>query len=141
MVSSRVKVRMASKDMKISETAVSTIVNLAKEAKITSEGVKVPSLLDLLSIWKSLIADGHYNLLQAPSCTVAPHRLFDKARVEGKTAYVFPDEGLHRSQVNTKSSQTLQKQLQQLMAVIKRTIVHHQGLLLYYGQPNLAYTL
>jgi solute carrier family 25 phosphate transporter 23/24/25/41 len=43
---------------KTSETAVSTIVNLAEEAKIASEGVKAPSRLALLSICKSLVAGG-----------------------------------------------------------------------------------
>ncbi|KAM7531383.1 hypothetical protein LguiB_034793 [Lonicera macranthoides] len=49
---------MASEDVKTSETAVSTIVNLAEEAKIASEGVKAPSRLALLSICKSLVAGG-----------------------------------------------------------------------------------
>ncbi|KAM7467874.1 hypothetical protein LguiB_015436 [Lonicera macranthoides] len=53
-----VKVMMASEDLKTSEIAVLSIVNLAKEAKIAGEGVEVPSLLALLSICKSLIAGG-----------------------------------------------------------------------------------
>ncbi|KAB2069723.1 hypothetical protein ES319_A08G111100v1 [Gossypium barbadense] len=48
---------MASEDVKRSESAVSTIVNLAEEAKIASEGVKAPSHA-LLSICKSLVAGG-----------------------------------------------------------------------------------
>ncbi|THF99134.1 hypothetical protein TEA_027881 [Camellia sinensis var. sinensis] len=50
---------MASEDVvaKTSETAVSTIVNLAEEAKIAREGVKAPSHA-LLSICKSLVAGG-----------------------------------------------------------------------------------
>ncbi|KAM7463862.1 hypothetical protein LguiA_031983 [Lonicera macranthoides] len=52
------KVMMASEDLKTSEIAVLSIVNLAKEAKIAGEGVEVPSLLALLSICKSLIAGG-----------------------------------------------------------------------------------
>ena len=39
------------------ESAVSTIVNLAEEAKLASEGVKAPSHA-LVSICKSLIAGG-----------------------------------------------------------------------------------
>ena len=51
---------MASEDVvgKRSESAVSTIVNLAEEAKIASEGVKAPTRLALLSICKSLVAGG-----------------------------------------------------------------------------------
>ncbi|KAK2966488.1 hypothetical protein RJ640_019017 [Escallonia rubra] len=51
---------MASEDVvgKTSDTAVSTIVNLAEEAKIASGGVKAPSRLALLSISKSLVAGG-----------------------------------------------------------------------------------
>jgi solute carrier family 25 phosphate transporter 23/24/25/41 len=51
---------MASEDVvgKTGETAVSTIVNLAEEAKIASEGVKAPSHAALLSICKSLVAGG-----------------------------------------------------------------------------------
>lgn len=51
---------MASEDVvgKTSETAVSTIVNLAEEAKIATEGVKAPSRHALLSICKSLVAGG-----------------------------------------------------------------------------------
>ncbi|KAI8546227.1 hypothetical protein RHMOL_Rhmol07G0101000 [Rhododendron molle] len=51
---------MASEDVvgKTSETAVSTIVNLAEEAKIASEGVKAPTHAALLSICKSLVAGG-----------------------------------------------------------------------------------
>ncbi|KAJ0049383.1 hypothetical protein Pint_15023 [Pistacia integerrima] len=49
---------MASReDVKRSEAAVSTIVNLAEEAKLASEGVKAPSHA-LLSISKSLVAGG-----------------------------------------------------------------------------------
>ncbi|KAA8520929.1 hypothetical protein F0562_011602 [Nyssa sinensis] len=50
---------MASEDVvgKTSETAVSTIFNLAEEAKIASEGVKAPSHA-FLSISKSLVAGG-----------------------------------------------------------------------------------
>lgn len=47
---------MASEDVKTSESAVSTIVNLAEEAKLAREGVK-PSYA-VLSICKSLIAGG-----------------------------------------------------------------------------------
>jgi solute carrier family 25 phosphate transporter 23/24/25/41 len=48
---------MASEDVKTSESAVSTIVNLAEEAKLAREGVKAlgPALL---SICKSLVAGG-----------------------------------------------------------------------------------
>lgn len=50
---------MASEDVKrTSETAVSTIVNLAEEAKLASEGVKAPTSHALLSIAKSLVAGG-----------------------------------------------------------------------------------
>lgn len=50
---------MASEDVvgKRSESAVTTIVNLAEEAKIASEGVKAPSHA-LLNICKSLAAGG-----------------------------------------------------------------------------------
>ncbi|XWS48828.1 hypothetical protein CRYUN_Cryun13aG0110000 [Craigia yunnanensis] len=48
---------MASEDVKRSESPVSTIVNLAEEAKLASEGVKVPSHA-FLSICKSLVAGG-----------------------------------------------------------------------------------
>lgn len=50
---------MASEDVKATESAVSTIVNLAEEAKIAREGVKVnaPSYA-ILSICKSLFAGG-----------------------------------------------------------------------------------
>ncbi|XVE64722.1 hypothetical protein DITRI_Ditri07aG0124400 [Diplodiscus trichospermus] len=48
---------MASEDVKRNESAVSTIVNLAEEAKIASEGVKAPSHA-FLSICKSLVAGG-----------------------------------------------------------------------------------
>ncbi|KAL6126278.1 hypothetical protein ACLB2K_074329 [Fragaria x ananassa] len=49
---------MASEDVKRSETAVSTIVNLAEEAKLAREGVvKAPSLA-VLSVCKSLVAGG-----------------------------------------------------------------------------------
>jgi len=50
---------MASEDVKATEAAVSTIVNLAEEAKIAREGVKVnaPSYA-VLSICKSLFAGG-----------------------------------------------------------------------------------
>ena len=48
---------MASEDVKTSESAVSTIVNLAEEAKIAREGVKAPSYA-ILSICKSLVAGG-----------------------------------------------------------------------------------
>lgn len=50
---------MASEDVmsKTRESAVTTIVNLAEEAKIAREGVKAPSHA-LLSICKSLIAGG-----------------------------------------------------------------------------------
>ncbi|GFZ01288.1 adenine nucleotide transporter 1 [Actinidia rufa] len=52
-----VRFRMASEDVvaKTSETAVSTIVNLAEEAKIAREGVKAPSHA-FYSIYKSLVA-------------------------------------------------------------------------------------
>lgn len=51
---------MASEDVvgKRRESAVTTIVNLAEEAKIASEGVKAPSRYALLSICKSLAAGG-----------------------------------------------------------------------------------
>ncbi|XP_050376850.1 mitochondrial adenine nucleotide transporter ADNT1-like [Argentina anserina] len=52
---------MSSEDVagkRTSETAVSTIVNLAEEAKLASEGVKAPSQAALLSIAKSLVAGG-----------------------------------------------------------------------------------
>ncbi|XP_027079642.1 mitochondrial adenine nucleotide transporter ADNT1 [Coffea arabica] len=51
---------MASEDVvgKRSESAVTTIVNLAEEAKIAREGVKAPSRHALLSICKSLAAGG-----------------------------------------------------------------------------------
>lgn len=49
---------MASEDVKPSESAVSTIVNLAGEAKLAREGVvKAPSLA-VLSVCKSLLAGG-----------------------------------------------------------------------------------
>ncbi|KAF5733110.1 hypothetical protein HS088_TW17G00646 [Tripterygium wilfordii] len=48
---------MASEDVKASESAVSTIVNLAEEAKLAREGVKGPSYA-VLSICKSLVAGG-----------------------------------------------------------------------------------
>lgn len=49
---------MASReDVKTSEAAVSTIVNLAEEAKLASEGVKAPKHA-ILSIGKSLVAGG-----------------------------------------------------------------------------------
>ncbi|XP_030457261.1 mitochondrial adenine nucleotide transporter ADNT1 [Syzygium oleosum] len=48
---------MASEDVKASEKAVSTIVNLAEEAKLAREGVKGPSYA-VLSICKSLVAGG-----------------------------------------------------------------------------------
>ncbi|KAJ6308031.1 hypothetical protein OIU76_017743 [Salix suchowensis] len=48
---------MASEDVKTSESAVSTIVNLAEEAKLAREGVKAPGPA-LLSICKSLVAGG-----------------------------------------------------------------------------------
>ncbi|XP_038709803.1 mitochondrial adenine nucleotide transporter ADNT1 isoform X2 [Tripterygium wilfordii] len=48
---------MASEDVKASESAVSTIVNLAEEAKLAREGVKAPSHA-FLSICKSLVAGG-----------------------------------------------------------------------------------
>ncbi|KAA0048929.1 mitochondrial adenine nucleotide transporter ADNT1 [Cucumis melo var. makuwa] len=48
---------MASEDVKRSESAVSTIVNLAEEAKLAREGVKAPSYA-VLSICKSLVAGG-----------------------------------------------------------------------------------
>ncbi|KAK3434949.1 hypothetical protein EUGRSUZ_D02348 [Eucalyptus grandis] len=48
---------MASEDVKASEKAVSTIVNLAEEAKLAREGVKAPSYA-VLSICKSLVAGG-----------------------------------------------------------------------------------
>ncbi|XP_009352376.1 mitochondrial adenine nucleotide transporter ADNT1 [Pyrus x bretschneideri] len=50
---------MASEDVKrTSDSAVSTIVNLAEEAKLASEGVKAPTGHVLLSIAKSLVAGG-----------------------------------------------------------------------------------
>lgn len=51
---------MASEDVvgKRSESAVTTIVNLAEEAKIASEGVKAPSHAAIFSIAKSLAAGG-----------------------------------------------------------------------------------
>ncbi|KAL6181874.1 hypothetical protein ACLB2K_048522 [Fragaria x ananassa] len=52
---------MSSEDVagkRTSETAVSTIVNLAEEAKFASEGVKAPTEAALLSIAKSLVAGG-----------------------------------------------------------------------------------
>lgn len=52
---------MTSEDVvgkRTSESAVSTIVNLAEEAKLASEGVKAPSHAALLSIAKSLVAGG-----------------------------------------------------------------------------------
>lgn len=50
---------MASEDVvgKTSESAVSTIVNLAEEAKLAREGVKTPSFA-IISVCKSLIAGG-----------------------------------------------------------------------------------
>lgn len=48
---------MASEDVKASESAVSTFVNLAEEAKFAREGVKAPSQ-QILSICKSLVAGG-----------------------------------------------------------------------------------
>lgn len=54
---SRVPPGMASEDVKTSEAAVSTIVNLAEEAKLAREGVKSPGPA-LLSICKSLVAGG-----------------------------------------------------------------------------------
>lgn len=49
---------MASEDVKRTESAaVSTIVNLAEEAKLAREGVKAPSYA-VLSICKSLFAGG-----------------------------------------------------------------------------------
>lgn len=48
---------MASEDVKRSESAVSTIVNLAEEAKLAREVVKAPNL-QILSICKSLVAGG-----------------------------------------------------------------------------------
>jgi hypothetical protein len=48
---------MASEDVKTSESAVSTIVNFAEEAKLAREGVKAPGPA-LLSICKSLVAGG-----------------------------------------------------------------------------------
>lgn len=48
---------MASEDVKTSESAVTTIVNLAEEAKLAREGVKAPSYA-ILSIAKSLTAGG-----------------------------------------------------------------------------------
>ncbi|EOY24959.1 Adenine nucleotide transporter 1 isoform 1 [Theobroma cacao] len=48
---------MASEDVKRSESAVTTIVNIAEEAKLASEGVKAPSRA-FLSICKSLVAGG-----------------------------------------------------------------------------------
>ncbi|GAB4834534.1 Mitochondrial adenine nucleotide transporter adnt1 [Ancistrocladus abbreviatus] len=48
---------MASEDVKTSESAVSTFVNLAEEAKIATEGVKPPRHA-LKSICKSLVAGG-----------------------------------------------------------------------------------
>ncbi|OAY56392.1 mitochondrial adenine nucleotide transporter ADNT1 [Manihot esculenta] len=48
---------MASEDVKTGDSAVSTIVNLAEEAKLAREGVKAPSYA-LQSICKSLIAGG-----------------------------------------------------------------------------------
>nr|TKS14446.1 mitochondrial substrate carrier family protein [Populus alba] len=48
---------MASEDVKTSESAVTTIVNLAEEAKLAREGVKAPSHA-ILSICKSLVAGG-----------------------------------------------------------------------------------
>ncbi|XP_050154287.1 mitochondrial adenine nucleotide transporter ADNT1-like isoform X2 [Malus sylvestris] len=49
---------MASEDVKPSESAVSTIVNLAEEAKMAREGVVKAPNLALLSICKSLVAGG-----------------------------------------------------------------------------------
>lgn len=49
---------MASEDVKTSEKAVSTFVNLAEEAKLAREGVKAPSSYAVLSISKSLVAGG-----------------------------------------------------------------------------------
>ncbi|XP_010661886.1 mitochondrial adenine nucleotide transporter ADNT1 isoform X2 [Vitis vinifera] len=48
---------MASEDVKPSESAVTTIVNLAEEAKLAREGVKAPSYA-ILSVAKSLTAGG-----------------------------------------------------------------------------------
>nr|KJB52266.1 hypothetical protein B456_008G252700 [Gossypium raimondii] len=48
---------MASEDVKRSESAVTTIVNLAEEAKFAKEGVQAPSHA-FLSICKSLVAGG-----------------------------------------------------------------------------------
>ena len=48
---------MASEDVKASESAVTTIVNLAEEAKLAREGVKAPSHA-IISICKSLVAGG-----------------------------------------------------------------------------------
>ncbi|KAM1470263.1 hypothetical protein TB2_040776 [Malus domestica] len=49
---------MASEDVKPSESAVSTIVNLAEEAKMAREGVVKAPNLALLSVCKSLVAGG-----------------------------------------------------------------------------------
>lgn len=51
---------MASEDVvgKRSESAVTTIVNLAEEAKMASEGVKAPSHAAIFSVCKSLAAGG-----------------------------------------------------------------------------------
>ncbi|PIA49094.1 hypothetical protein AQUCO_01300147v1 [Aquilegia coerulea] len=52
---------MASEDVvgkSRSDSAVSTIVNLAEEAKLASEGVKAPSHAAIFSICKSLVAGG-----------------------------------------------------------------------------------
>ena len=48
---------MASEEVKTSESAASTIVNLSEEAKLVREGVKTPGPA-LLSICKSLFAGG-----------------------------------------------------------------------------------
>ena len=58
---------MASEDVKTSESAVSTIVNLAEEAKLAREGVVKARSEAVLSICKSLVAGGVAGGLSVPS--------------------------------------------------------------------------
>ena len=58
---------MASEDVKTSKSAVSTIVNLAEEAKLAREGVVKAHSQAVLSICKSLVAGGVAEGLSIPS--------------------------------------------------------------------------
>ena len=68
---------MASEDVKsnTSQSAVSTIVNLAEEAKLAREGVKAPSYA-ILSICKSLVAGGVAGVVWALSLSLSTECLF-----------------------------------------------------------------